>query len=277
METEVVDKTESAVVRHLQQAGWQIDEQFWQALTDYSRSFVRDEMTGFGTWHFYEQRIRALDFVGMKNVLDAACGNGQWSVVLASLNENVCGIDIQADSVQVASRLAAAHGYTNTTFTCASMDQLPYPDAHFDALVCYSAMMYTDYAKTLREFHRVLKPGGKAYISVDSTGWLIHLLLDKGIRELSWADTVMYGKRLVFRFYNQLKGRTKNPVITRGYFKRLIEHSGFNIIKMGPEGSITIDKRYKPIARYPRKKYGFETIIDVVIEKGPSNYGNNPQ
>lgn len=267
MRLEVFHKTENADVRQLQQAGWQIDDQFWEALTDYSRSFVRDEMTGFGTRHFYEQRIRALGFVGMENILDAACGNGQWSVVLASLNKNICGIDIQADSVGVASRLSEAHGYANASFQCASMDQLPYPDVHFDAIVCYSAMMYTDYAKTLREFHRVLKPGGRAYVSVDSTGWLLHLLLDKGIRKLSWKNTIMYGKRLVFRFYNQLKGRTKNPVITRGYFKKIILNAGFDLVTIGPEGSAAVDKNFKPVARYPRRLYGFETIIDVLIEK----------
>lgn len=274
MESEVIQVNDDSILKELQLAGWRIDHQFWESLSDFSRSFMRDEMTGFGTWDFYEQRIQALGFVGLEKVLDAACGNGQWVVVLASLNKDVYGIDIDADSVAVASRLAKAHGCTNTTFQCASMDQLPYPAEHFDAVVCYSALMYSDYLKTLCEFNRVLKPGGRAYISVDSRGWLLYLLLDKGLRKLLWADTVKYGRRFVFRFYNQIRGRTKNLVITRGYFKKLIARSGFNVVKIGPEGSIAIDKRYKPTARYPRRQYGFETIIDVVIEK-KANHANN--
>lgn len=48
-----------------------------------------------------------------------------------------------------------------------NVTEIPYPDHHFDYIICHHVLEHVpDDAKALRECHRVLKPGGKAFFSV---------------------------------------------------------------------------------------------------------------
>lgn len=245
--------------------GWEVSEEFWHGLTPYSRQFMIDELTGFGSYKYYENRLKAIGFLGKKKVLDAACGNAQWSIVMSKNGSEVHGVDLNEDSVSVAKEFVKLNG-VNPTISVGSIDDLKFEDETFDAVVCYSAIMYTDFLKTLNEFNRVLKKGGHAYISSDSIGWLVHLLVDKGLKKLDFGATKKYSRRIYHKLKNERAEKTENVVIMRKLFKKIINDAGFNLIAMTSEGKINnYDKA--PASRYPIKYYGFETIIDVLIEK----------
>jgi ubiquinone/menaquinone biosynthesis C-methylase UbiE len=259
-------KDDAAIITAIQSNGWNISPELWNSLSDYSKQFMIDELTGFGSYDYYAQRVNAIGFANKGKILDAACGNAQWSIVMNRLGNTVNAIDINEETVAAAKTFTQLNEIANLNVQVAGLEQLPFANESFDGIVCYSAIMYTDYAKTLAEFNRVLKKGGHVYISTDSTGWLVHLLVDKGVLKADFTATKKYLRRLYHKLGNERKNRTDNVVITRQYFNKLIESAGFRIIEMKPEGMIsTFAPAPKP--RYPRSYYGFESIIDVLIEK----------
>jgi ubiquinone/menaquinone biosynthesis C-methylase UbiE len=108
---------------------------------------------------------------GMR-VLDAGCGPGSITVGLAEhvAPGEVVGIDRSPDVIEQAQRLASERGVTNARFQTASVTSLPFDDASFDAVFAHTLLEHVrDPLAALREFSRVLKPGGT--IGVRDADW----------------------------------------------------------------------------------------------------------
>jgi len=108
----------------------------------------------------------AEDFIARLNippgarVLDVACGTGNTSLPLARGGAQVTGVDIATNLLEQARARAAAEGL-HITFEEGDAEQLPYPDASFDAVVTmFGAMFAPRHELVAAEFARVLKPGG---------------------------------------------------------------------------------------------------------------------
>jgi ubiquinone/menaquinone biosynthesis C-methylase UbiE len=105
-------------------------------------------------------------------ILEVAPGPGYFAVELARLGFAVQGIDISRTMVEIATGHAAAEG-VEVTFRQGDAAALPFPDATFDLVVCQAAFKnFTEPVASLDEFHRVLKPGGRAVVedmSADAT------------------------------------------------------------------------------------------------------------
>lgn len=254
------------LIRQIRDNGWHITDAFWTGLSDYGRRFVTDELAGFGSRDYYTARIKAIGFVNKGRVLDVGCGYGQWSVVLSEQGNEVKGIDPNEEIAKGAGTLLQLNGVEAPDIRIAGMESMPFDDGVFDGIVCYSAIMHADYAKALNEFHRVLKKGGHAYISTDSMGWLLHQMMDRGLLKGDFAAAARYLRRIYRKRKNERKGKTYNLVVTRAYFRKLAEDAGFRIVDMQAEGRIATFAPPPP-SRYPEKYYGFESIVDVLIEK----------
>jgi len=60
----------------------------------------------------------------------------------------------------------------------ASAEALPFADGEFDALICIAAIHHMDYPlAALKEFSRVIRPGGKILILEPHASWLLRRLL----------------------------------------------------------------------------------------------------
>jgi len=96
-------------------------------------------------------------------VLDVACGPARVSRALAdSTAAHIVGIDLTAEMLrQGVSAVAAAGLQDRITLLLGRGEQLPFPDATFDALTFTYLLRYvTDPAATIAELARVVKPGG---------------------------------------------------------------------------------------------------------------------
>jgi SAM-dependent methyltransferase len=93
-------------------------------------------------------------------VLDVACGTGNSAIPLARRGAVVTGVDIATNLLVQARERAAAEGLT-ISFEEGDAEQLPYPDASFDAVVSMFGAMFAPRPElVVAECARVLKPGG---------------------------------------------------------------------------------------------------------------------
>lgn len=107
----------------------------------------------------------ARQFVSGKAVLDAACGEGYGSSMLAQDASRVVGIDISEESVSHAKMRYASN---NTAFQVASISDLPFGAAEFDVVVSFETLEHVDETcqqRFLQEISRVLKRDGILVIS----------------------------------------------------------------------------------------------------------------
>jgi len=104
-----------------------------------------------------------------QRVLDVACGTGWASMAAARAvgdTGRVTGIDIGDEMLDVARGKAVSLGLSNVEYRPGSAEELEFGDASFDRVICASSIFYfSDMTKALREWHRVLKTGGRVAFS----------------------------------------------------------------------------------------------------------------
>ena len=98
------------------------------------------------------------------NVLDVACGTGDMVLELMKRGCAVTGVDISEEMLSIAKTKAPA------TYMISDAEQLPFPDATFDAVTCaFGVRNFVHLEQGLSEMLRVLKPGGRMVILELST------------------------------------------------------------------------------------------------------------
>ncbi len=100
------------------------------------------------------------------HVLEVGCGSGGPALFMArTTGAHVTGVDVSEHGVANANQMARERQLdTLTRFQHADASQpLPFADETFDAVVCIDAINHLPgRLQVLREWHRVLKPGGRA-------------------------------------------------------------------------------------------------------------------
>lgn len=99
-------------------------------------------------------------------VLDAGCGGGGMPLSLAEEAGDVVGIDPINRFGDAGVRLARERGLRNLHFLLADGMALPFDDGSFDLVLSHAVIEHVaDAPLYLRECARVLKPGGRVYLS----------------------------------------------------------------------------------------------------------------
>ena len=101
-------------------------------------------------------------------VIELGCGPGFYSARLAKRfpGLSVVGVDRSENQLARARSRAAAQQLTNCSFERVNVQQLPFTDCSFDALV--ASRLFTvvrDPRGVVAEMHRVLKPAGRCFIA----------------------------------------------------------------------------------------------------------------
>ena len=114
-------------------------------------------------WRRTARRFRAILARPEASILDICCGTGDMTMALAKLRPPGAQPIFAADfSRQMLSRGARKFARANVTVLEADALHLPFPDASLDLIVtAFGFRNLANYEAGLREFHRVLKPGGQ--------------------------------------------------------------------------------------------------------------------
>lgn len=108
-----------------------------------------------------------------KTCLDAGCGGGRFVVAMSTLGaERVEGIDVSEKAIEAAkTRISDRSLSDRAQVQVASVLDIPFPDNSFDYVISSGVIHHTpDPEKAFQELNRVLKPGGKMFLSVYGKG-----------------------------------------------------------------------------------------------------------
>jgi SAM-dependent methyltransferase len=99
-----------------------------------------------------------------QRVLDLGTGTGVLAREFARRGCAAAGIDLSAEQIDAAGRLAAAEGL-DVDFRVAPAEAPPFADASFDVATANQCWLYFDLARVIPELRRVLRPGGLLSVS----------------------------------------------------------------------------------------------------------------
>ena len=115
---------------------------------------------------WYEHWHRYCAVAGLargRRVLDAACGEGYGSALLARDATSVIGVDVGAEAIAHA---RSRYSLPNLTYVRASVAALPLPPACVDLVVSFETIEHlAEQREMLAEFRRVLAPDGALVLS----------------------------------------------------------------------------------------------------------------
>jgi len=106
------------------------------------------------------------------NVLDVGCGPATITTGIAQtvLPGRVTAVDLEAEPLERARRMAEGCEIVNLDFVTGASHQLPFADESFDVVFAHALLEHlADPIETLREFHRVTRPGG--FVAICSPDW----------------------------------------------------------------------------------------------------------
>jgi ubiquinone/menaquinone biosynthesis C-methylase UbiE len=98
------------------------------------------------------------------DILDVGSGTGVISLVLADMGHNITGLDIAEEMVKTARDKFIQHGLSGN-FIVGDAEKPPFEDSSFDIVINrHVVWSLLQPEKAMKEWKRVLKPGGKLII-----------------------------------------------------------------------------------------------------------------
>lgn len=182
--------------------------------------------------------------IKVERVLDIGCGAGHELLPFAGEGAFAVGLDVAPEVGRAGRQLFAERGQgANVTFMRGTAETLPFPQGAFDLVICRLVLPYTDNARALKEFARVLRPGGALLLKIHHARFYV--------REFARALMARKPLTMIYTARVLLAGATyhvtgKQPrsyfpssetFQTRWLLKREAERAGFRIQSCLPDAN----------------------------------------
>lgn len=139
-------------------------DDMWTEASDNYADIILDELASFRAEAWTTRILQNAPQREDLDVLDAGCGPGFFSILLAKAGCRVVGVDGSAGMLRHASQNAAGQGVF-PVFIKGDCHALPFTDGSFDLVVSRNVThALRDQRKVYAEWFRVLRPGGKLLI-----------------------------------------------------------------------------------------------------------------
>lgn len=121
-------------------------------------------------WHnLVRHWLNRFDDLAPGDALEIGCGRGGFSCWWASQNarpRRLVAADFSASAVEKAAAHAATLKLTGVEWRTADIESIPFPAGSFDIVVSCETVEHVPHpAVAFAELHRVLKPGGRLYLT----------------------------------------------------------------------------------------------------------------
>src|SRR5215831_6282369 len=119
--------------------------------------------------------LDAVEGIQVSRVLDVGCGAGHELLPFVRNGAFAIGLDVASDVGRSGRELFAAQGYQeNIVFLRGTAETLPFSTGEFDLVICRLVLPYTDNARAVTEFARVLRPGGALLLKIHHARFYLH-------------------------------------------------------------------------------------------------------
>jgi len=140
----------------------------------------------------YSNAAKALELRPEDDLLEVGCGNGHFLKKYASHVRSVAGLDLSELSVKMAKGKHRDRIRAETAeFVQGEASQLPWEDGKFSVVITMgSFIVFPKPLESLKEMHRVLRPGGRALVSIEwnAEDGLDHTKEIKGYGMWLWTE-----------------------------------------------------------------------------------------
>lgn len=235
-----------------------------------AQEYVREREQQFS---FMCQKRIALEMLGgatKGRLLEVGCGPAVMTPDLVAMGFLVHGIDVSAEMVRRAGQRMAGHPLEKRcVFGPGDAERLQFPDCSYDAVLCMGVLEYLPrYSTALAEIARVLKPGGRAVITLPNrasayhVAWGAYRRLKPGRRRdlphnrcVPWH----FDRELAAAGLRKLESRACNFIF-------------FPLQELLPRASLAVNRALLPLSRTAVAPFLGAQYI-VVAQKTPWRYG----
>jgi len=110
-----------------------------------------------------QRSVITLRMIEGKDILDVGCAGGNLSKRMAKMGFNVIGIDVLKESIKIAKEF---NNMPNVLFEVHDLLKEPFPPNSVDCITFLETIEHVENpALFLREFHKILRPGGHVVLS----------------------------------------------------------------------------------------------------------------
>lgn len=221
---------------------------------------------------YYEYLKEELEFEYHRGeeILEIGCGIGTDSVEYAKYGANVTATDLGQDQVMLTKLNFNLRNLPYRDVRKANAESLPFKDGTFDLVVCLGVIHHTpDTQKTIQEMFRVLKPDGKAIVTVYARGWkhYIKRCLIHGILRGKWFRYGFDWQRVYNEVTEVHGGTPKTAIFTKRQVCELFKRFPTVELKKRRMGEFFDYRPYNTV-KFPRWINNLLKLIDLEAALG---------
>ena len=157
--------------------------------------------------------------VSNKKILDAGCGNGEYTHILTKNGCTVIGCDASNEMLKIAKEKYPKYRYDNVNF----MDKTPYDNNYFDIVLCHLVLMNIDpIDNAIAEFCRITKENGIFFFSIVHPAFYLaewernedgialskkmsNYITPTSMQQMFWGSTMHYHRPVSYYFNKIIK------------------------------------------------------------------------